>query len=119
MSTQGRRLQHISKNTGRTSTETLLTNLRVGAVFRRVGRLRRARRDEEPKVRTSAEFGLNPYLSPSIVDNTLANSETDTSAGISILCVKAFENPEDLLVILRIDPDTVVLDREPPAALVL
>ena len=52
-------------------------------------------------------------------DDILANGKTDTGPGVIRLRMQPLEDDEDLLMIFRIDPDTVILYGECPMGLFL
>ena len=48
------------------------------------------------------------------LDNSFADSQAHTEAGVLIPCMQTLENIEDSFVILRVDSDTVVADGKEP-----
>ena len=48
------------------------------------------------------------------LDDTLADSESDARSWILVSGVQTLENAEDLLLVFRVNPDTVIFDRETP-----
>ncbi len=64
-------------------------------------------RDGEVKCGALAQFRLHPDSSAALLDDTLADRQTDARAG-ELAAVQPFEDAEDLLMIARIDPDAVV-----------
>ncbi len=58
-----------------------------------------------------AEFRFHPDSAAALLDDALADSQTDARAR-EIAAVQPFEDAEDLLMIARIDPDAVVSNGE-------
>src|SRR5580700_8169273 len=71
-------------------------------------------RDRKVKCRTASWTGIHPDASAGALDNPLADSEAHAGARIVGCTVKTFKDFKNLLLILGIDPDTVVLNGEQP-----
>src|SRR5579862_3627382 len=66
----------------------------------------------------AGDGSLEPDSSAILLHNALADRQADTAAGVLFAGVQAFEKPENLIRVARLDPDPVVGDRKnPPAVL--
>src|SRR5271170_2538991 len=69
--------------------------------------------DCEFERRALPRFRLHPDSPALALDNLLTNCKTDASAG-NFVSMQPFEHAEHALGVLRIDTDSVVLDRKQP-----
>ena len=84
--------QYVPKVMGRGSTGVLLRN-------------------REVKCGAVAELGLNPDFPAALLDNALGDRQADSCAW-ELAAMQPLEDPEDLLMVARIDADAVVAKRE-------
>ncbi len=73
----------------------------------------------EKEGRTLADLRLDPDATAVPLHDLLAYGQPDTGARIFILSMQSLEHLEQLVVILRIDADAVVLDRDGPLLIAL
>src|SRR5579862_8077052 len=74
-------------------------------------------RDREPEHGTCSGFRpIRPDPAAVMLYDTLANRQSHAAARVLIAAVKTFEQSENLRAVFRIDPDSVVGDRERPPA---
>jgi hypothetical protein len=58
---------------------------------------------------------INPDTAPIAFDDLLTNRQADTGTAVSAVSpVEAFEQTEDLFLILRFDADSIILNAEVP-----
>lgn len=67
--------------------------------------------DDEVESGTLADFGLDPDSSAALLDDAFADRQTDAGTR-ELTAMQPLEDPKDLLVIARIDPNAVVSNGE-------
>src|SRR5688572_12638688 len=67
-------------------------------------------RDCKIKGGAFSRFGLDPDVAPMVPDDPLNNVQTQPRSLELIIPVQSLEHLENLFMILRIDPDPIVLD---------
>src|ERR1700693_2120455 len=63
--------------------------------------------------------GVDPDSSSIAFNHAFTNGKPDAGALILLIAVKSFEYPKDVLLVLRIDPDPVVLHSKTPRGTLL
>ena len=71
-------------------------------------------RDGEEESCSFPWLGFDPDSSAIALNHALANSQSDAGAGIFLILMEPFENTEDFLLVLGVDPYAVVLNRNTP-----
>lgn len=71
--------------------------------------------NREGKTGTLAGPGPHPDRPAVAFHDSLAYGQAHARAGVLVACVQPLKNREDPFVVLRIDPDAVILDPQGPA----
>src|SRR5208282_1179413 len=82
----------------------------VGKLFRR----RTFARQRELEDRTVASLGLDPDLSATVLDDLLADGQTDSVARIFGPGVQTLEDDKNMFCVLRVNADAVIAHAEQP-----
>src|SRR5277367_2433546 len=65
-------------------------------------------RDGEVEGCSFSRFGFDPDSSAIALNHPLANSQPDAGAAILLVVMETFENTENFLLVLRIDPYAII-----------
>src|SRR5579862_2665882 len=71
-------------------------------------------REGEVECCSFSRGGVDPDSSAIAFNHALANCESNAGPAVFLVAMKPFEYTKDILLVLRIDPDAVILNREAP-----